>query len=106
MRLRDVAWAEDDGVVDEYRRSRAIDPPVRLTWSKFRGPGEVVFGETEPEVSKEDGSSTTTATFSDPGDYVLRLQANDVSGNGGGGAQCCWTNALVKVTVKAAASTQ
>jgi hypothetical protein len=42
---------------------------------------------------------TTIATFSDPGDYVLRVQANDASGEGGGGFQCCWTNAHVKVTV-------
>ena len=31
---------------------------------------------------------------------VLRAQANDSSGEGGGGFQCCWTNAYVKVTVK------
>ena len=42
----------------------------------------------------------TTATFQPAGDYVLRAQVNDKSGDGGGGEQCCWTNALVKVTVK------
>ena len=42
----------------------------------------------------------TTATFSAAGEYVLRAQVNDKSGDGGGGEQCCWTNALVKVTVK------
>ncbi len=42
----------------------------------------------------------TTATFSAAGDYVLRAQVNDKSGDGGGGEQCCWTDALVKVTVK------
>jgi hypothetical protein len=31
---------------------------------------------------------------------MLRAQANDISGDGGGGFQCCWTNAHVKVTVK------
>jgi hypothetical protein len=31
---------------------------------------------------------------------VLRFQANDASGNGGGGDQCCWTNVHVRVTVK------
>jgi hypothetical protein len=30
------------------------------------------------------------------------VQANDISGEGGGGFQCCWTNAHVKVTVKGA----
>ena len=33
-------------------------------------------------------------------DTSLRAQVNDKSGDGGGGEQCCWTNALVKVTVK------
>jgi hypothetical protein len=38
-----------------------------------------------------------------PGEYVLRLQANDASGEGGGGFQCCWTNVHVGVSVKPAA---
>ena len=91
--------ASDDGViVDPFRPERAIDPPVKLSWSKYRGPGEVTFENTEPEVSKEDGTAVTTATFSEPGDYILRLQANDNSGNGGGGSQCCWTNAHVTIS--------
>ena len=48
------------------------------------------------------GKSETTATFGAPGDYVLRLQGNDATGDGGGGEQCCWTNAHVKVTVSGA----
>ena len=32
--------------------------------------------------------------------YILRVQANDASGEGGGGFQCCWTNTHVRVTVK------
>jgi hypothetical protein len=47
----------------------------------------------------EDGKAATTAKFSAPGDYTLRLQANDASGDGGGGFQCCWTNVHVKVSV-------
>jgi hypothetical protein len=46
------------------------------------------------------GTATTMATFSEPGEYTLYLVANDWSGPGGGGFQCCWTNALVKVSVK------
>jgi hypothetical protein len=42
----------------------------------------------------------TTATFSAPGEYMLRAVANDSSGDGGGGDQCCWTTALVRVNVK------
>jgi hypothetical protein len=96
-----AVWASDDGLVDAYRADRK-GPPVTVTWSKFRGPGDVSFGSTKPEVDAADGGkATTTATFGEPGEYVLRLQANDVSGDGGGGAQCCWTNAHVKVSVKA-----
>ena len=42
----------------------------------------------------------TDVTFKAAGEYVLRVQANDHTGDGGGGDLCCWTNALVKVTVK------
>jgi hypothetical protein len=89
-------WATDDGVVDPDRRAR--DTAVTIFWSKYRGPGSVSFANARPPVSA-DGKATTTATFSAPGDYVLRAQANDVSGEGGGGFQCCWTNAHVKVQV-------
>ena len=44
----------------------------------------------------------TTATFSLPGEYIIRIEGNDSSGVGGGGFQCCWTTAYIKVNVKAA----
>jgi hypothetical protein len=50
-------------------------------------------------VDKTSGLAETTASFGAPGDYVLRAQGNDVTGEGGGGFQCCWTNVIVKVTV-------
>ncbi|HKV05030.1 MAG TPA: hypothetical protein VJO53_07985 [Candidatus Acidoferrales bacterium] len=89
-------------------------PAVSLRWSKFRGPGTVTFGNARPPVEKTDdkkvvdavftGRSETTATFSEAGEYMLHVVANDWSGEGGRGFQCCWTNALVKVSVKAAGS--
>jgi hypothetical protein len=93
-----TVWATDDGVVTPDRR--AGDSPVTLSWSVFRGPGRVTFSNPRPPVDKATGKATTTATFSSPGEYILRAQANDVSGEGGGGSQCCWTNVEVKVTVK------
>jgi hypothetical protein len=83
-------------------------PPVVLRWSKFRGPGEVKFANPRPPVVEApwqagaafNGKAATTATFSEPGEYVLRVVANDWSGDGGQGFQCCWTNAQVKVLVK------
>ena len=83
------------GLPKEY-----MGPELSLTWSKYRGPGNVTFDHDKPAIDKPDGKATTLATFNAPGEYVLRAQVNDNSGDGGGGFQCCWTNALVKVTVK------
>ena len=82
-------------------RGRAPRPELALTWALHRGPAEVSFSNPKPEIDKAaDGKTTTTATFTAPGEYILRAQANDISGDGGGGFQCCWTNAHVKATVK------
>jgi hypothetical protein len=45
------------------------------------------------------GHAKTTAKFSEPGEYVIHMVANDYSGDGGGGEICCWTTAKIKVTV-------
>ena len=71
---------------------------VTLTWQKYRGPGEVIFAEAQPKV--EQGKGTTTAIFSEPGEYILRAVANDSSGVDGGDFVCCWTNGEVKVKVQ------
>jgi hypothetical protein len=77
--------------------------PVSVAWSVFRGPGLVAFDNARPAVDRaENGKTTANATFSMPGEYVLRLQANDASGEGGGGFQCCWTNVHVGISVKPA----
>jgi len=91
-------FASDDGVVTPDRRIPAS--PVTLTWSVFRGPGAVTFSSPKPSIDPATGKATTTASFSAPGEYILRAQANDVSGEGGGGFQCCWTNAHIKVVVR------
>jgi len=92
------AWTTDDGIrAPEARRPAR---PVSVVWSKFRGPGDVTFSKADPPIDEKTGQSTTTASFSARGDYILRVQVNDATGEGGGGFQCCWTNAHVKVTVK------
>ena len=91
----------DDNVADPRRPAGAT--PLSVSWSQFRGPGPgsvIAFDTPKSAVGKTEGKATTTATFSEPGEYIVRAQANDVSGDGGGGFQCCWTNVLIKVTVK------
>jgi hypothetical protein len=85
-------WVSDDKPL----RRGALGGP--LSWSKFRGPGAVTFDNARPSP-EADGKAVATAKFASPGDYILRVQANDASGDGGGGFQCCWTNVHVKVTV-------
>lgn len=101
-------WVADDAHLVEGA-TRPASPPVSVGWSKFRGVGAVAFGEEAPAVDAASfdkpgssvftGRASTTATFNVPGDYVLRVVANDWSGDGGRGFQCCWTNAEVKVSV-------
>jgi len=93
-----TVWVTDDGKQPPEARPRQ-GPPANIFWSKFRGPGEVTFENARPTVTVDDGKTSTTAKFSAPGEYIIRAQANDASGDGGGGFQCCWTNAQVKVTV-------
>jgi hypothetical protein len=104
-------WVADDASIPPTFAAFAKSlPTVLITWTKFRGPGEVKFANEKPKVEKTEfkappnttytGKASTSATFSEPGDYLLEVIANDLSGVGGGGFQCCWTTAKVKVTVK------
>jgi len=85
---------------------RGPQADISVTWKVHRGAASNVKFGTDVIRLNDGGNhekfqeATTTATFSAPGEYVLRAQVNDKSGDGGGGEQCCWTNALVKVTVK------
>ena len=92
-----TAWVNDDGVRPPEARERPRTPAV--TWSKYRGPGDVAFDKPQPVVDEKTGSATTNATFTTAGEYTLRVQVNDATGDGGGGFQCCWTNAYVRVEV-------
>jgi len=98
-------------------RGRGGASPITMRWYKHRGPaGESVkFDPVAPMVVADaeavklfqkpgdfTGKASTTATFSEPGEYVLRAQLNDATGNGGGGDQCCWSNVHIKVNVQAA----
>ena len=103
-------WADDDATFSTGPGTapRTPPPPVSVTWTQFRGVGKVTFEKEKPEMQKLAGGNigepfrgkySTTAKFSEPGDYMLHVTANDYSGDGGGGEVCCWTTAIVKVTV-------
>lgn len=91
-----VVYATDDGV-KKAESARNRGPALGVAWTKFRGPGTVTFAPDAPKL--EGGKATATATFSAPGQYVLRVHAWDDSGRYAGGFQCCWTNGFVKVDV-------
>ncbi|HXD23226.1 MAG TPA: hypothetical protein VN613_07690 [Gemmatimonadaceae bacterium] len=95
-----TVWATDDG---NYFGSIASDGrpvPVTLAWFKHQGPGEVVFSAPTARLTPTGGKATTSVTFDKPGDYIIRVRANDASGVAAAGhAQCCWTNGFVRVTV-------
>jgi hypothetical protein len=103
-------WAEDDATYSSGTGAPLLKPPPPVTvfWSHFRGVGKVTFDKDRPEMQKLAGGNisepfrgkySTTARFSEPGEYVLQMTANDYSGDGGGGEVCCWTTAMVRVTV-------
>jgi hypothetical protein len=96
-------WVEDPKAPGDAETAAARGgPPSVATVSlhKFRGPGDVTFDKPRVPVMKQGEMVTSTATFAAPGEYLLRVQANDESGEGGFGFQCCWTNTYVKVTVR------
>src|SRR5262249_9875703 len=113
--LTPTVWVADDART-ALGATAPKAPPRVVTWSKFRGPGDVVFGNPKPPVEKLEGTNatnaaafngraTTRATFSEPGEYLLLVVGNDWSGEGGRGFQCCWTTAQLKVSVKPASAT-
>ena len=76
-------------------------PRQSITMSKFRGLGDVKFDDNTPAIGN-DGKATANATFSMPGEYVIRVEGNDSSGVGGGGFQCCWSTVYMKFNIKPA----
>lgn len=104
----DLSAARDSGQPrgDFGRGGAGPRPDATLTWKVHRGAASnVAFSQSPIRLfNKGDINAVmeakTEVTFKAPGEYVLRAQANDQTGDGGGGDLCCWTNALVKVTVK------
>ncbi len=116
-----TAHTEDPSVRDPNDPRYAKPVPLRVSWWRHQGPGEVAFTahESTPEptppepgvrrkppqpneVSLVDGKGTANiyATFSEPGDYMIRTQIDNWDASDSTeGDQCCWTNLYQKVTV-------
>jgi len=82
---------------------RPAPADITVSWSKLRGPGTVTFNPEEvPLITKGDPNTmleaTTMATFSAPGEYLLR--GEPVEMDDGFDGLCCFTFANVKVIVK------
>ena len=88
--------ATDDGL--PVRRGQPIG--MTVLWTKYRGPGDVTFSADRAKLVN--GKTATTATFSEPGDYILQAVVDDGSGETAGqfGYHCCWTAAQVHVEVR------
>jgi len=97
-------WVEDPKAPGETEAPPALLGPVAkvatVSFHKFRGPGNVTFDKARIPVDQQGAMISAGATFDAPGEYLLRVQANDESGEGGFGFQCCWTNTYVKVIVQ------
>src|SRR5580765_16728 len=95
-------WVEDPKSPSEAPGAptgRGSGSVATVSLHKFRGPGKVTFDKARLPVLTQGAMISAAASFSAAGEYLLRVQANDESGEGGAGFQCCWTNTYVKVTV-------
>jgi hypothetical protein len=87
-------------------RGSGPQPDVTVTWKIHRGAASnVSFSESTIRLFNKGDinavmEAATNVTFKAAGEYVVRAQVNDSTGDGGGGDLCCWTNALMKVVVK------
>ncbi len=91
--------ASDDGTATSGRPG-ARAGPVALRWFVHRGPGSVLIQPPSGTVPNEGGRLVSEVVFEEPGEYVLRVRANDDSGLAPAGhEQCCWTNGFVSFSV-------
>jgi hypothetical protein len=106
-------WVDDDGLYSNGSNAPISDkePIVEIVVNKYRGPGTVIVGTGHHRLTVLKGGAfgqpysargSTTVTFSEAGEYQIHVTANDLSGPGGGAAGCCWTTALLNVSVKPA----
>lgn len=116
--------AEDPSVRDMADPRNAKPIPLRVSWYKHQGEGQVTFerhpsseappalselaiargaqqaGPDETLLTQGSGTASVIATFSMPGDYLMRTMVDNWDANDSTEAdQCCWTNLYQRVTV-------
>ncbi len=96
-----------------YPENKIMLYQVGTEWLLHQGPEGAVLEFSNPVITgrdraREAGESasgdwtevTTQATFSEPGDYVIRLRVdNFLAADSKFDNVCCWSNAYVPVTV-------
>ncbi len=92
-----TVWVEDRLAPDAEREPVAGG----ATWDTHQGPAPAVFSEANIPLEDVAGNAaTTTVTFDRPGDYLLRVRADNFNRvDSTPPDQCCWTNGYVKVVV-------
>lgn len=110
-----TAYVQDRGVRAAYPENEMLLYPLGTEWLLHQGPAlpefeqaRITGRERARENAGESGNSssndweevTTQATFSEPGDYVIRFRVdNFVAPDSQFDNVCCWSNAYVPVTV-------
>jgi hypothetical protein len=98
----------------DHGRGGAPFVPVRATFIMHRGPvgAEPMFepasvtvepdgGSGEGAAQAQWGEASTQATFSEAGEYVIRVRVDNFAAEDSGfDYVCCWSNAYVPVTVR------
>jgi hypothetical protein len=99
-----AVWTNDDSVREQepvpIKPRPAAKTAITVSWYKHSGPGAVVFTPPSTPIAELQGNATTSAVFAQPGEYVIRVRADNFGRvDTSPGNQCCWTNGYVRVTV-------
>lgn len=81
---------------------RDVVPSMNATWFKHSGPvgALVTFEPARQALPEPQGKAETMATFSAPGEYVIRVRGDNFGSiDSLPDDQCCWTNGYWKVQV-------
>lgn len=94
-----VSWYkhQGEGQVTWERHSTSEPPPALSERQIARGAQQA--GPDETQLSSGNGVASVIATFSQPGEYMIRTMADNWDAtDSAAGDQCCWTNVFQRVT--------